>query len=223
VKEQHHLWGWLRATLTSGLLVLTPVVVSLWLLTKMLFFLDSILDVPMQWLLVKVGYIPNPEHHLYGPGLLALIILLLLAGWLTRLYIGRRLFAAANAWFETLPVISTIYSTIRPLSRAVFGGQEKFFREVVWTPLHGGRSIGFIVGEATLHDDLITSPMVAVYVPFAPPTTGMLLYYEREKLLSANMTVEEGMKMLFSFGVAQSENDEIPGHVDLYKRKPGTT
>ena len=199
--------GSFRTILASGLLVVTPVVVTLWLLLKLLIFLDSLLSEPAQWILLRFGYEFDPNRHLYGFGLAALFTLILVSGWLSRLYIGKRIYAWVNEWIEKLPVISTIYSTIRPLSRAVFSGQRNFFREVVWAPYQGGFTLGFVVGAAPDLQEKLGKPVVAVYIPFAPPTTGVLLYLERERLIATEMTIEEGFKMLFSFGVSQTEEN----------------
>ena len=193
----------------SGLLVVTPVAVTIWLLVQLLLFLDGLLYSPVKWSLIQFGVELKPEQHLYGPGLVALFLILLLIGWIARLYIGKKFFAQTNDWFEKLPIIRTIYSTIQPLSRAVFGGQEKFFREVVWTPFGGGHTLGFVIGESThVLPGVENKQMVSVYLPLAPPTTGFLMYYPRDSLTPAQMSVEDGLKLLFSFGVVQSKGDD---------------
>lgn len=193
----------------SGLLVVTPVAVTIWLLLKLLQFLDGLLAEPVRWVLIRLGVEIPPDQLLYGPGLIALFLVLLLIGWVARLYIGKKFFSQTNEWFEKLPIIRTIYSTIQPLSRAVFGGQEKFFREVVWAPYEGGYTLGFVIGDSTYKfPGLEDKQMTSVYVPFAPPTTGLLMYYPRDVLISAQMSVEEGLKLLFSFGVVQSKGDD---------------
>lgn len=196
--------NWLKTTLASGLLVVTPVLVTGWLLWKLLSLLDGFLSEPVGLLLAKLGIETWPEQRFYGLGLVALFVLLLFVGWVARLYIGKRLLALTNEWFEKLPVISTIYSTIQPLSRAVFGDSKTFFREVVWVPYQSGKTLGFLIGDApTELRELEGKEMVSVYLPFAPPTTGMLLYIDYKTLSPSGMSVEDGLKLLFSFGVVQ--------------------
>ncbi len=197
--------GWIRKALTSGLLIVTPVAVTLWLLLKLLLFLDNILAEPVNWVLLQSGIFTTPLQHVYGPGLLALIVLLILIGWLARLYIAQRVLAKISTWIEKLPIVSTIFSTIQPLSQAAFGDRKNFFKKVVWVPFQNGHSLGFVVGESHLPDNGELCSKTVVFVPFSPPTTGMLVYYDRSDLIETEMSVEEGIKHLFSFGTSQTD------------------
>ncbi|MCX7834688.1 MAG: DUF502 domain-containing protein [bacterium] len=203
-QKNEGIFGLFKKTIMSGLLVVTPVAITIWLLIKLFLFLDGILSEPSRWLLQQIGISISPEQRIYGPGLLALLLILLLVGGLTRLYIGHRFFEIANQWFEKLPIINTIFSTVQPLSRAIFGGQNDFFREVVWIPYENGYTIGFVIGDAPESvKQLPTEPEIAVYLPFAPPTTGILLYVKKSDLYPANLSVEQALKILFSFGIVK--------------------
>lgn len=196
--------GLLKKTIMSGLLVVTPVAITVWLLVELFLFLDGLLAEPTRWLLFKIGILVPSDQQIYGPGIIALILILLLIGAFTRVYIGHRLFEIASQWFEKLPIINTIFSTVQPLSRAIFGGQNEFFREVVWIPFGTGYTIGFVIGDAPESvKSLPSEPEAAVYLPFAPPTTGILLYVKKSDLYPSNLTVEQALKLLFSFGIVK--------------------
>lgn len=200
-------FGWLKKTIMSGLLVVAPVAITIWLLIELFLFLDGLLAEPTRWLLLRFGIELTLQQPIYGPGLVALFLILLVIGSLTRVYIGKRVFEQASLWFEKLPIINTIFSTVQPLSRAIFGGQNEFFREVVWIPFENGYTIGFIIGDAPESvTQLPTAPETAVYLPFAPPTTGILLYVKKTDIHSANISVEQALKMLFSFGIVKDRD-----------------
>jgi len=200
--------GWLKTTLTGGLLIVAPVAVTGWLLVKILLFLDSLLAHPVHWLLIKIGIELPPDRVLYGPGLIALLILLLLIGAVARWYIGRRAIEHANALIERIPVIKTIYSTLQPLSRAVFGDSSHLFKAVVWIPYEQGYSIAFVIGDAPVAlCERVGKALTAVYLPLTASASGFILYYPPELLVPSPLKIEEAIKMVFSYGIVQTGRD----------------
>ena len=140
-----------------------------------------------------------------GIGLLVAIIGLTIIGAVTAGFFGRALIRASERILARMPVIRNIYSVFKQLFETVLADQSKAFREVVLLeyPRRDIWAVGFLtsgtkgeVGEKTDKD------MVNVFLPTTPnPTSGYLLFVPREDVITLEMTVEEGIKLVVSAGI----------------------
>jgi len=194
-------FGSLRATFLRGIGVLVPLGLTYWVFEALLNSLDGILS-PLfeRWL----------GRHVPGIGFVAMLLLIVLVGLLTRNLIGRLLLA----WFESLvrsiPVVRSVYSAIKDLVGAFSGeGKNKTFRQVIMTeyPRKGLYCIGFVTNEMRYaQSGGITRDFLNVYIPNPPnPTSGFLVLVPRDEAVHLDLTVEEGLKLVLSGGIVIPE------------------
>jgi uncharacterized membrane protein len=192
----------LRTTFLRGIGVLIPLGLTWWFFEALLNAIDGILS-PLfaRWL----------GQHIPGLGFIAMLLIILLVGLLTRNLIGRLVLA----WFEDLvrsiPLVRSVYSAIKDLVGAFgMGGKGKTFQQVVMTeyPRKGLYCIGFVTNEMSYtHDDGTTFDFLNVYIPNPPnPTSGFLVLIPRAEAVHLDLSIEEGLKLVLSGGIVIPEH-----------------
>ena len=192
----------LRAYFLAGVIVTAPIGITALLIWQFITFLDS-----------QVGsLIPdryNPESYLPfsvpGLGLLITIAFLTLVGFLAAGLAGRTLVRIGERLLSRMPVVRSVYSTLKQIFVTVLAQSSRSFREVVLVeyPRRGIGAIAFVTGSS--HDENPSSAedeLVKVFLPTTPnPTSGFLLFVPRKDLVHLDMTVEEGIKLVISGGI----------------------
>ena len=151
----------------------------------------------------------NPETYLGfavpGLGLVISVILLFLLGIIASNFIGKSLIKSGENLLARVPVVSPIYNSLKQIVQTVAAQKDRAFRDVclIEYPKKDVWAIGFVTadlsGEAAkvLGDD-----MVCVFVPTTPnPTSGFLLFVQKDNIQILDMTPEEGAKMIISGGM----------------------
>ncbi len=202
----------IRKYFLTGIATVLPLIVTFWFLTWLFEIIDSILLEPF------LSYVQN---YLSYPGIeivvkivlvLALVLLLSFLGFLVSFLFFRRFLGFFENLFLKFPIVGKIYKSIKQISDAVMGEGRNVFKKVVFVeyPSDGKFCIGFMTAKAekTLNETVGTE-LIAVFIPTTPnPTSGMLIYYPKEKIRDLDMTVEEGMRVVISAGTAIiSRND----------------
>lgn len=189
----------------SGMLVVVPLILT-YLVLKFMF---DVVDGVLQPLIIQIfGY------YLPGLGLVTTILIIILAGFITRNFIGARLYRAGDRILERMPIIRPIYSAAKQFLEAVAKPTRSSFKSVVLIeyPRPGIWAMAFLSNrmEAELNGE--TRRMVSVFVPSTPtPISGMVVLVPEEDVSILEMTVEDGVKFLVSGGVASPS---------LIKRRP---
>ena len=185
-----------RRYFVSGVLVIVPLILT-YLVLKFLFeSIDSILQPILERVL---GY------SVYGLGVFTTILLIILAGVLTRNFIGARLYRVGDRLMSTMPIIRPIYSAAKQLLEAMAMPSMNAFKEValVEYPRRGTWALGFISNRINVTVDGSLKKYISVFVPSTPtPISGMVILVPADEAISVDMTVEEGVKFLVSGGVA---------------------
>ena len=209
----------LRAYLLAGIVVTTPLAITLWLTWNFIHWVD-VQVTP----LIPTAY--NPGTYLPfsvpGLGLLIMLVFLTLVGFIAANFFGRSLIHLGERLVGRMPVVRSIYGAAKQIIETVLRNSSNSFRQVVLMeyPRQGVWSIAFLTGEASgelqrrLGEDWIT-----VYMPTTPnPTSGFLLMVRRSDVIPLDMSVEEAIKLIISTGVivppdrfaANAEAPELP-------------
>ena len=154
----------------------------------------------------------NPNHYLPFdiPGLEILISILLITfiGWLSLSFIGRKMLSIFENLLKKIPILRTIYSAINQMTET-FTKDKGNKKNVVLVeyPRKGSWAVGFATKDNTGEIARKTKrKLVNVFVPTSPnPTTGFIIHVPIEDVNFLEMTVEEGLKMIISFGVVAPE------------------
>lgn len=197
-------WGALRNTFGRGVVVLVPVVITIWVLNLVFTAVDGIISPLFDHLL---------SRHIPGLGFISMIILILAVGILSRNLFGRSLFKFFERIITSIPLARTIYSAIKDLVGALqAGGKGKSFRRVVIIeyPRAGSYTVGFVTNELSIRRETATEELVSVYIPNPPnPTSGIMILLPREQVRSLDISVEDGLKLVLSGGIVTSGNLSI--------------
>lgn len=190
----------LRKWLLSGLLVIVPLVITLGVLNWIIGTLDQTL-----WLLPTEWTDWLNAHRVRGLGVLLTLAILLLVGAVASNFVGKRLLGWGDALVRRIPVVRSIYSSVKQVSDTLLSPSGQAFRKPVLVefPRAGSWSVGFVVGSPGL---ALQRPLdgehASVYVPTAPnPTSGYVLIVPVEQIVDLDVTVDEALKFVVSMGV----------------------
>ncbi|MBN1480973.1 DUF502 domain-containing protein [candidate division KSB1 bacterium] len=197
----------IRGYLAAGLLFLVPVVLTFYVVVKLFFWLDGILNRQVSYLIFNfLG--KTPSHPIPGVGLLALLLILLLTGIAVRNFLGRQLVKLSDFILSRIPLVGHIYSTLQQIGHAFLSEKSETFKRAVLFeyPRHGLYSIGFITQDTKglIQQRLFDhqkEDCYSVFLPTTPnPTSGFLLFVPKVNVIELNMSVEEALKLIISGG-----------------------
>ncbi len=194
--------NFLKKSFVAGLIVLLPIAGTLWLLKVIIFWAEDFFE----------SFLPgrfHPEvllgYNIPGIGFLIAILLVLLTGMLTRLYVVKKLISLGDKTFSRIPFGKTIYSAIKQFLATITGEGKKTFRKVVLTefPSPGTYAIAFVTGDTRgAAADQSSEKMVNIFLPTTPnPTSGMLVMVPKDQVIPLSMSVEDGIKLIVSGGI----------------------
>jgi len=191
----------LRKWLLSGLLVIVPLVITLGVLNWIIGTLDQTL-----WLLPEEWQHYLTEHKVRGLGVLLTLAILLSVGAVASNFVGKRLLGWGDAVVRRIPVVRSIYSSVKQVSDTLFSENGNAFRTAVlvqW-PREGVWTIAFVTGtpghEVVTH--LGGGDYLGVYVPTTPnPTGGYFVMLKRSDCIELKMSVDDALKYIVSMGV----------------------
>lgn len=183
----------------TGLLILVPLAITLWVLNLIVTTMDQTL------LLLPVSIRNKAPFNIPGMGVILTLAIVLVVGILGRNFIGRHLVVWWEALLARIPIVSAIYSSVKQVSDTLFSPSGKAFRKAVLVefPRQGVWTVGFVVGSpgAPLQRSL-TGLHASVYVPTAPnPTSGYILIVPVEQVVDLDISVDEALKFVVSMGV----------------------
>ncbi|HZY09922.1 MAG TPA: DUF502 domain-containing protein [Bacteroidota bacterium] len=212
--QQQTFLGVFRTAFGRGLVVIIPIVITVWVLNILFSAVDGIISPLFDQALGR---------HIPGLGFISMVVLILIVGALSRNLIGRTVFKAFERIIYTLPLARTIYSAIKDLINAFqIGGKGKSFRQVVLVeyPRQGLFTIGFMTNEMKIDFESSSSQMVSVYIPNPPnPTSGIMILIPKGDVQVIDMSVEEGLKLVLSGGIVTSGLLTIKKHSSIEKKQ----
>ena len=195
--------------LIAGLLVWLPLAVTIWVLTSVLGLLDGVFG----WLLsASQAVLPHAAHapiellrQIPGLGVLVMLAGLLLTGIFATNIVGQWWLRQGHRVLNKIPIVKSIYSSVKQVSDTLFSSSGNAFREAVLVqyPREGSWTIAFVTGrpggEAANH---LVGDYVSLYVPTTPnPTSGFFLMVARADVIDLHMSVDEALKYVISMGV----------------------
>jgi len=191
----------IRRWLLAGLLVLVPLGITLAVLNWIVATLDqTLLILPEAW---------HPDRllgfHLPGFGVLLMLGIVLLMGAVASNFLGKKLLMIGNALLRRIPIVRSIYSSVKQVSDTLFSENGNAFRKalLVQWPREGVWTIGFLTGlpggDVVNH---LSADYVSVYVPTTPnPTGGYFVMLKRAECVELKMSVDEALTYVISMGV----------------------
>jgi len=200
----------LRKYLIAGLLVWLPLGVTVLVLKLLVDAMDrTLLLLPLAW---------RPDtllgFHIPGLGLLLSLAVVGITGVVVANLLGRRLVAFWESFLSRIPLVRSIYLGVKQVVETVFTSDGQSFRKVVLIeyPRRGTWCLAFLTGTGLGEVQARTGQeVVAVFVPTTPnPTSGFVLLVPITDVQELDMSVDEGLKMIISMGVAVPHWAEDP-------------
>ncbi|WP_163850216.1 DUF502 domain-containing protein [Pseudooceanicola aestuarii] len=204
LRNRPGLFARLRSSFLTGIVVIAPIGLTIWLLWTMLGWVDG-------FVLPLVPERFQPEKYiginLRGVGIIFFLLFTIVVGWVAKGLIGRSLIRYGESVVDRMPVVRSIYSGVKQIAETVFAQTERSFETacLVQYPRKGIWAIGFV--STTAKGEVATraetgSPLLSVFVPTTPnPTSGFLLFLPREDVIELDMSVEEAAKLVISAGL----------------------
>ena len=188
------MWLWLRRRFLTGFFVTVPLFISVAALVWIFGVVDG-LTTPL--------YDQLLGRRIPGLGTLSTAVVIMFVGVVATNVLGKRLLQRGEALLLRVPVFGTIYSPLKQLIAAFSPDSESGFKRVVLVE-HGtrGYSIGFLTREFSVDRGQGSELMLAVYVPTNHLYLGDIVVCPRERALFPDITVEEGIRIFLTGGVA---------------------
>jgi uncharacterized membrane protein len=193
----------LRNAFLTGILLVAPLVVTIWALRLIIGFVGGSITPLFS------PYLPQPLLHLPAifwdvvTTIIALTLVTLL-GYVSRLFLGRLIGAAAERFIQNIPGVGSFYNSVKQFIET-FGAKDRAqFSKVVLVqfPRAGSWTLGFVtnMSRGEPHARLAAEHW-AVFVPTCPsPVNGFFMYLPRSEIIELEMQVGEGMKTIISCG-----------------------
>jgi len=204
--------------LIAGLLVWLPLAITIWVLHSVLGLLDDVFGT-----MVSASQAVLPEaareslemlRQIPGLGVIVMIAGLLLTGVFAANIVGQWALRQGNQLLTHIPIVKSIYSSVKQVSDTLFSSSGNAFREAVLVqyPRQGSWTIAFVTGkpggEAAIH---LSGDYVSLYVPTTPnPTSGFFLMVPRTDVIVLKMSVDEALKYVISMGVVAPLMPDAP-------------
>ena len=192
----------MKKYLITGLLIWIPIVITVWVLKLIVDALDqTLLLLPREF---------QTENwlglHVPGMGVVMTLVIVFLTGLFTTNLIGARLVQLWHDILHRIPVVRSIYSSVKQISDTLFSSSGQAFRKalLVQWPQPGMWTVAFLTGRpgADVARHLPAGDYLSVYVPTTPnPTGGYFVVVARKDVIELDMSVDEALKYIISMGV----------------------
>lgn len=185
----------------TGLLIWIPLVITIWVLKVIFDALDqSLLLLPLEFRTESLLGV-----HIPGLGVILTLLTVFVTGVFATNLFGAQLVQLWHDVLQRIPVVNSIYSSVKQISDTLFSSSGQAFRKalLVQWPREGVWTIAFLTGAPTGEVARRVPPdCVSVYVPTTPnPTSGYFAIVPRKDVIELEMSVDQALKYVISMGV----------------------
>ena len=185
----------------TGLLIWVPLAITAWVLS----LIASVADQSLRLLPESVTPHTLLGFDFPGTGIVLTLLIIMTTGLLAANFIGQRLVGWWEKLLARIPVVNSIYNSVKQVSDTLFSSSGNAFRKalLIQYPREGSWTIAFLTGKPG--GDVVNhlaGDYVSVYVPTTPnPTSGFFLMLPKSDVIELNMEVDEALKYIISMGV----------------------
>ncbi|HZF23700.1 MAG TPA: DUF502 domain-containing protein [Burkholderiales bacterium] len=196
----------MKKYLITGLLIWVPLVITVWVLSLLVDTLDlTLLLLPTSW---------QPRSwlgfHIPGLGVLLTLAVVFVTGVFAANIIGQRLVMYWEGLLARIPIVKSLYSSVKQVSDTLFSSSGVAFRKalLVQYPRQGSWTIAFLTGQPGGDvANYLKGEYVSVYVPTTPnPTSGFFLMMPTADVVELDISVDAALKYIISMGVVPPED-----------------
>ncbi len=198
----------IKSYIITGLLVWVPLVITLWVLNLLVSIMDQSLQLMPQALLTEnwLGV------HVPGLGVILTVLIVFFTGVLAANILGQRLVLFWEGLLARIPIVNTIYHSVKQVSDTLFSGTGHAFRKVLLVryPHPQAWSLAFQTNVPVEVAARLPEEYVAVFIPTTPsPVNGFYFYVRRADVIEIDMSVDAAFKYIVSMGVAAPKSSSI--------------
>ena len=211
-KPQSGVIAGFRNSFLTGLVVIAPVALTIWLIWSVIGWIDGFV----------LPFIPNLYHpdnilntifgqdvaiNIRGLGVVVFLLFTTFVGWIAKGFLGRSLIRVGENLVRRMPVVRSIYSGVKQIAETVFAQSDRSFEKacLIEYPRKGIWAVGFISTEAkgeVKYKAKSNSDLLSVFVPTTPnPTSGFMLFFPRNDVIELEMSIEDAAKLVISAGL----------------------
>jgi uncharacterized membrane protein len=191
----------LKKYFITGLLIWIPLVITAWVLTAIVGTMDQ-----------SLRLLPEAMHpvnllgiHIPGTGALLTLLVVFLTGLVTANIIGQKLVRFWEGVLARIPVVKSIYYSVKQVSDTLFSGNGEAFRKVLLVryPHPEAWSVAFQSGNpAPQIGEMLNDEHVSVFIPTAPsPVNGFFFFVKKSDTIELDISVDDALKYIVSMGV----------------------
>jgi|TARA_B100000745_G_scaffold31549_1_gene19866 uncharacterized membrane protein len=194
------MWAFFKRITFAGLFAIVPLALTFYIIKIIIVFLDQ-LTAPI---LEKI------KLEIPGFGLILTLLIIFSLGIFVTNVLGRRLFSWTERLISSIPLVKTIYNTLKQITNAFSGAtQTENYKRVIYIqyPRKELWTISFVTGESV---DGSGKEYYHIFVPTTPnPTSGVFIIIPKKDAIEADLTVEEGLKAVISGGLLAPEQSPL--------------
>ena len=219
IKKNQNLFQRLRSNFLTGLVLITPIILTIYLLWGVINFID---DKVVPWLPNKY----NPSTYLGkdipGLGVMTFLVFTTIVGMVTKGFFGRQLIKYWQSLVDRTPVFRSIYNALKQIAETVFTKSDQTFKSacLVEYPRRGIWVVAFVstITRGEIKEKINKNEILTVFVPTTPnPTSGFLLFIPKKDVIILKMSVENAAKLVISAGLVvpdYNEKNEIKNKIN---------
>lgn len=220
----------LRKSFLSGLILLAPIGITFFVFNWLVIKVGGNVKEPiLKLLFIPENLVSKESLTLVWDTLATLIVLLAitLLGFLSRYFIAKYLFAIGEKMLNNVPIINTVYTSVKQIVDTFSSQNRAVFQKVVLVqfPREGCYALGFLTGDGKGEVQYKTDGHLQnVFVPTTPnPTSGFLVMIEKKDIQTLDMTVGQGMKLIISGGAVAPPYPPVAESLNFKENKPEKT
>lgn len=185
----------------TGLAVIIPMGLTLYILFFLIDVLDSLLKI------IPMKYQPDVllGFHIPGLGVIVVFLLIFFCGLIARSYFGYSIVSSTESMVNKIPFVGSIYQSIKQVSDSMFSNRRSSFKKVVLLefPRKGMFTVGFVTGTPGPEiQSKLGQTNVSVFLPTTPnPTSGYLVIVPESDLIQVDVSIEEALTYIISLGI----------------------
>ncbi len=219
MRKRRRLIASFRASFLTGLVVLVPIALTVYLFWTFVGWIDS-------WVLPFVPNAYQPENVLQrifgedfslnvrGVGVVVFLLFTIFVGWLAKGFLGRSFLSWAEGLVDRMPVVRSVYNGLKQIAETVFSQRENSFEKacLVEYPRRGIWAVAFISTPAKAEIDTKIpedQTIMSIFLPTTPnPTSGFLLFVPKSDVIELDMSVEDAAKLVISAGLVYPNGND---------------
>ncbi|MEA1882193.1 MAG: DUF502 domain-containing protein [Candidatus Marinimicrobia bacterium] len=197
------MWQSIKRRIFAGLLAIVPIAVTFWILKFLFSFTDGL----------AAPFLRRFGIEIPGLGIILTVVFIFVLGLLVTNVLGRTLFNLGERILAKLPIVNTIYNTIKQITSAFSGSTVKSFQQVIFIqyPREGLWTMCFVTNQSKNENG---EEFYHVFVPTTPnPTSGVFIVVPKKDVIHPDLSVEDGLKAIISGGIldpGQSLSGQLP-------------